>query len=175
MSGFYTYLIASLPALHFENKPPFSFANFISLCRQFISKEELEALREISLDPEWKDQAQQTIQKWISFDTALRNGLVKLRAAHLHIDQAKFLRPHFLAHPEIIHNAAVAFRNPHPLEAERILDKARWDFLEEIAFGHYFDLDFLVIYAYKLLILEKWERVNSGDSRRLVEEVLTKN
>ncbi|MDD2689695.1 MAG: DUF2764 family protein [Candidatus Omnitrophica bacterium] len=175
MSGFYTYLIASLPALHFENKPPFSFANFISLCQQFVSVEDFKVLQEVSLQPEWKEQVHQTIQKWQHFDTALRNELVKLRAAHLHISPTKFLRPDFLAQSEITHNATVAFRNPRPLEAERILDKARWDFLEEIAFGHYFDLDYLVIYAYKLSILEKWERVNSSDSRKLIEEVLSKN
>ncbi len=175
MAGFYIYLIASLPALHFERKPPFSFANFISLCQQFISEKDLRVLQEVGLQPEWKGRVHQAIQKWRSFDTALRNELVGLRAAHLRSDPEKFLRGDIFAQPEITHNATIAFRNPHPLDAERILDKARWDFLEEITFGHYFDLDFLVIYAYKLLLLEKWERVNSSDSRKLVEEILSKN
>ena len=44
--------------------------------------------------------------------------------------------------------------------------------MDELATGHYFDLDFLISYALKLLILERWERINSADKPRLLEEVL---
>ena len=35
-----------------------------------------------------------------------------------------------------------------------------------------FDLDFLIVYALKLLILERWEKVNSADKAALLKEVL---
>ena len=65
-----------------------------------------------------------------------------------------------------------AERNPAAQEAELILDRARWDFLEELSFGHYFDLDVLVIYACKLKILWRWEEVRRADKKALLEEVL---
>jgi hypothetical protein len=53
-----------------------------------------------------------------------------------------------------------------------MLDEARWRMLEELCVGHYFDLDFLIIYALKLLILERWQRIRTADGGRLLEEVL---
>jgi hypothetical protein len=45
--------------------------------------------------------------------------------------------------------------------------------LEELSVGHYFDIELLMIYARKLSILEKWERVKAADAGKLLEEALT--
>ena len=51
--------------------------------------------------------------------------------------------------------------NPDPLEAELYLDRIRWEKLEELEKNHYFDITYLVAYALKLQILERWDRINS--------------
>jgi hypothetical protein len=58
------------------------------------------------------------------------------------------------------------------LDAEKTLDEARWKALEELATGHYFDLDLLITYAYKLLILQRWENIRSADGTILLEQSL---
>ena len=113
-----------------------------------------------------------TLHKWRIFDTALRNELVKIRAARLGRDQENYLRCDGYTEPAISRIAMNAHRNPSILEAERMLDEERWHLLDELSLGHYFDLDLLVIYAIKLLILERWQRIRAADSAGEIEAVL---
>jgi Protein of unknown function (DUF2764). len=61
--------------------------------------------------------------------------------------------------------------HPSPREGERILDEARWRFLEELAIGHYFDRDVLITYALRLKILERWERIGDASPELLRNKV----
>lgn len=174
MPTFYPYLISSLPMLHFGTKPPLSFEKFLLKCQELIPRQDLRILEAIAGQDAPLEQ-RPVIKKWFEFDTLLRNELVKLRASRKKIDPAKYLRPDGYASPSFYHIALAAQRNPLPLEGEKLLDQERWNFLEALSFGHYFDLDFLIIYGYKLLILERWERINSADKARILEESLAKN
>jgi hypothetical protein len=174
MPNFYVYLISSLPMLHFGGAPPFSFETFLDKCDELIPQKDLEVLR--ALRPEdLSQQKSQTIQKFMEFETLLRNELVCLRAARKKVAPEKYLRPDGYAGISIYHIAQAAQRNPAPQDAEEILDQARWDFLDELSFGHYFDQDFLIIYALKLLILERWEKINRADKQTLLESLITAN
>jgi len=59
-------------------------------------------------------------------------------------------------------------------EAEKSLDEARWKFLDELSFGHYFDLDILIVYVLKLLLLERWGKINTADKTKILEGALAK-
>ncbi|OIO79485.1 MAG: hypothetical protein COW11_02735 [Candidatus Omnitrophica bacterium CG12_big_fil_rev_8_21_14_0_65_43_15] len=160
MSNYYVYLISSLPMLHPGAKPPFTSEKFLNMCEELVPDEDLEAVRGAGQWP-----------KWLEFDTGLRNELVKIRAAKKHLDPAKYLRGTAFAASEAVHAAAIASRNPSALDAERALDAARWHFLDELSMGHYFDLNFLIIYALKLGILERWARVDSADPAKEVRQL----
>ena len=171
MPDFYVYLISSLPMLHFGAKPPFTFAKFLEICQDKIPKSDAGIIKSLTegYDSEFSHPA---LKRWRDFDTALRNELVKIRASRRHVDYLKYVRGDEYIEPYVIHIAMSAYRTPSILEAERSLDRERWRILDELAVGHYFDLDFLIVYALKLLILERWERINSADKSRLLEEVL---
>ena len=171
MADFYVYLISSLPMLHFGMKPPFSFDRFLKTCRDKISDEDIrivESARDIILYAG----EQPALKQWSSFDAALRNELVKIRAAYRHLDPFKYLRGQDYIESYLVHIAMNAHRTPSVIEAEKFLDLQRWHKLDELAVGHYFDLDFLVCYSLKLLILERWERINTADKPKLLDEVL---
>lgn len=175
MPAYYTYLISSLPLLLWGGKPSFSFEDFIRKCRGLIPESAREILRKSSVAGEYpkENTLPVTLKKWYGFDTALRNELVKLRSAHKLQDPLKYTRiPRGSVDYSMTRIAMAAHRNPAILEGERFLDQQRWCFLDELALGHYFDLDFLLVYALKLLILERWERINSADKSRLLEEAL---
>lgn len=176
MAYFYTYLISSLPSLHFGLKPPFSFEKFLIYCSEFIPEADIEILKKASILGDYTGQsAHPTLKKWEGFDTMLRNELVKVRASRKHVSPARYLRREEFAEPDIAHLAMSAHRNPSILEAERLLDEARWRALDEFSSGHYFDLDFLIIYALKLLILERWERINTQGKAGILEGILKFN
>lgn len=174
MPNFYVYIISSLPTLHLEGELPFSFETFLDKCDELIPQKDLEVLKSLRSELP-SPQKSQTIQKMLEFETLLRNELVRLRAVRKKVVPERYLRPDGYAGISIYHIAQAAQRNPAPLEAEKILDQARWDFLDELSFGHYFDPDFLIIYAIKLLILERWEKINRADKPALLESLITAN
>jgi hypothetical protein len=173
MTGSYVYLISTLPTLHFGLSPAFSFEKFIAYCQRFISEAEIEILKRASISGDYDiETCHPMLKKWQEFDTTLRNELVKIRASRKHVEPEKYLRQDRESAQFISHIAISAHRNPALLEAEKIIDQERWRYLDELCFGHYFDLDFLIIYCLKLLILERWERVNTPDKAQALEEAL---
>ncbi len=174
MLRYYTYLISSLPMLHFGMKPPFSFERFLQICRRVLPEGDVSILKEASITGEYLYGTDQpTLKRWRAFDTALRNELVKIRAARKRLNPLKYLRQEVYAEPSITRIALNAYRNPSILEAERTQDQQRWHALDKLATGHYFDIDFLIVYVHKLLILERWEKIHSADKAQLLEEVLS--
>jgi hypothetical protein len=160
--------------LHFGNPPPFSFQGFLQLCAGNISDDDISVLKTCAADKNYiYKSAQPTLKKWYAFEIALRNELVKIRAGRRHTDPHRDIRENAYAEPFVTRIAVHATKNPSVIEAERILDQERWQFLEGLMLGHYFDVDCLIIYAKKLLILEKWENIKKADRSRLLEETLS--
>jgi hypothetical protein len=174
MPDFYTYLIASLPMLHFGMQPPFSFERFLEVCRQFIPEKDFQLLGTLPKPEQYsvKGKRYRIIQKWIEFESALRNELVIIRASRKHVDPEMYLRTHGYSGSSLAPVVIAAKTNASILDAEKTLDEIRWKALEELATGHYFDLDLLITYAYKLLILQRWENIRSADRTILLEQAL---
>ncbi|MCM8783876.1 MAG: DUF2764 domain-containing protein [Candidatus Omnitrophica bacterium] len=174
MPRYYTYLISSLPFLKFDKEPPFSFLRFLDKCMDFISEEELVLMKTIpEKEPEIPQIKQKTLKRWFNFDFALRNELIKQRALIRNKEPYKYLRKteeNLSLYSLQIINQAV--KNPSPLEAEKMLDRLRWDFLEELEARHFFDFDFLVVYGIKLSILERWDRIQKADKEALLEHLV---
>ncbi|HNW38806.1 MAG TPA: DUF2764 family protein [Candidatus Omnitrophota bacterium] len=174
MPAYYTFLISSLPLLNFNAKPPLNLENFFARCKNLIPDQELEILIRscqqdvYALGP----QARVSLRRWGDFETTLRNELVRARAARKKIDPLKFLRLPDEPQTQISHLAAAAYRSSSILEAEQILDQARWNFLEDLSFGHYFDFDYLLIYGLKLKILERWDKIKKSDKEYLFNSVV---
>jgi hypothetical protein len=123
MPKFYTYLISSLPVLIFGMKPPFSFERFLENCRNLISEEDFLLLSNLpmKIDEYGKSVSHPTIERWLSFDTTLRNELVKIRAQSKKIDAAKYLRGENPIDVAVSHTAMSSHRSASILEAEKIL------------------------------------------------------
>jgi len=167
MAVSYEYLISSLPMLNFGAHPPFSFEKFLGRCQNLIPEAALAEIRDLAGDG-LSGQDSPSVKQWLNFEIVLNNELVKLRSLRKKVPAEKYLRPNEPADSALYHIALAAHRNPALNEAEIILDQARWDFLDDLSFGHYFDQEFLLIYALKLLILERWERIHQADGQALL-------
>ncbi len=176
MPAYYTYLVSSLPALSFSAKMPFSSEEFFTKCKGLIPEAEIQLLRNICCFCQdaycLPENPQGTLKKWTNFEVALRNELVRARAARKKIDPLKFIRLPENPQAQISHVALAAYRSTSILEAEKILDQERWNFLEHLGFSHYFDFDYLLIYALKLKILERWEKIQKADKETLFNQVV---
>ena len=161
--------------LSFGMKPPLSFDRLVYSCKGLVEDKDIETLKAavVSDVAQGGHAGNGTLLKWRSFDTMLRNELVTIRAQRKKEDPVKYLRRDGI--PEsayAAHIAINAYRKSSILEAERALDLERWHELDELAAGHYFDLDALVVYALKLMIVTKWDAIRTADKKQLLEKTL---
>ena len=164
--------------LHYGARPPFSSEKFLEICRgtipdgdiHIIKKSILATTHGENISPEATTPSAE--RKWRAFDVALRNELVKTRAVRKRLDPAKYMQRDGYTEPSVTHVALHAQRTPSIIHAEESLDRERWRVLDSIATGHYFDIDCLVVYAQHLLILERWQRINTADRAGMLENVV---
>lgn len=151
--------------LQFGMKPPLSYSNFLEQCAQELSPRETEELKEERIP---------LLKKWKIFDISLRNELVRTRAVKKGKDPNNYLRASDGIDPFIAPLAHWAVNQDSPMDAERYLDRIRWEKIEEIKTGHYFDTEYLAAYGLQLQILERWDRINSGDGMKILEGLTEK-
>lgn len=173
MKNSYYYLIASLPMLYFQMKMPFTYFDFLEKCKQELSQDDVNILARLSIEPsdllESDSHSSALLKEWKGFNRSLRNELVRTRAAKKGKDPYKYLRGNQQSDPFIAPLAHFAVHQDSPMEAELYLDKIRWEKIEELKAGHYFDVDYLIAYSLQLKILERWQRVNSGEGVKVLE------
>jgi hypothetical protein len=159
--------------LNFSARPPFTIERFLGMCQDLIPDKDLEIVdlcfKASFLEEQVK---QQTLKQWIEFETGLHNELIKIRASRKKIDPQIYLRKDGYADAAIYHIAMNSHRILSLVESEKFLDLARWQKLDELLCGHYFDLDALIVYALKLQMLWRWEIINKADKQKILEEVL---
>jgi len=160
--------------LQFFAKVPFSLEIFFNKCKNLIPDKEFEILRSAcGTNNFFLDiQNNNSLKQWASFEIALRNELVHARASRKKIDPLKFLHLPDAPQAQISHVAMAAYRSTSIWEAEKMLDQARWNFLEDLSLGHYFDFDYLLIYGLKLRILERWDKIQKADKEYLLNRVV---
>jgi len=158
-------------------KSPIEFDRFLQLANDLIPRKELAVLKncaDILKEPgKVKNKTEGIVKAWHDFEFGLRNELVKIRAKRLHKDAAAYLRNYLEADVSFVHKLNEVVRQPQPLEAERLLDILRWSKLDELCFGHYFDIEFLFVYAQKLLILKRWDAIRNAQKEQLFNSVVT--
>jgi hypothetical protein len=147
----YYYTLATLPFLQYEDKAPFSTEEFIAACRGNISQEDLQLLQTVRLEPA-DPQGQPFLAEWYGWEQALRNELVKLRAGRLGLEVGEYLREGEY-HTGVFDIAREAFNQESPLDAETVLNRARWRKIEEMEVGRFFELANLIAFSLKLQLL----------------------
>jgi len=140
-----------------------------------VSRGEYELLLRARLVPDPTDlSGNRLLRRWYEFETGLRNELARQRAAQLNRDEYAYLRTTEegedltgkVGLPEM---AREALSQETPLKAELVLLRHRWDVLEDLELGHYFDIERLIVYYLKLQILWRKRRFNREDGTNVFE------
>jgi len=175
MKNSYYYLIASLPALQFGMNPPFSYSDFLEACGHELDQAAMDMLAGLSIKPSSDiDDKLHLLKEWKRFNRGLGDELARVRAVKRLKDPNNYLRGESGPDPFIAPLAHWAANQDSPLEAELYLDKARWEKIEEIVTGHYFDIEHLVSYALQLQILERWRNINAAPGSAALEKLAGK-
>jgi len=169
----YYYLIATLPMLEFGAKAPLSYDDFLLRCKEQLVPADMEIVERAETSPcEDINERCYLLKEWKRFDKDLRNEIARARANKKGKDPARYIRGEGYPNPFMTGLAQWAVNQASPLEPELRLDRARWEKLEEIGRYHYFDVGFLVIYALKLQILERWQEIDSGRGMKVLGDLL---
>ena len=166
----YYFAAAYLPFLTYETEKTISTEKFRELCMEQLSKKDNMIIENTGISRlEIETPLCGALEKWIARETALRNELAQLRRSKKNLDTDE-QKSDTAADPYLQDLAGEAFSQESPLAAEDILNRARWGFLDELEFGHYFDIDKLVIYYLKLQILERKNSFNYQKGKEIFTE-----
>ncbi len=166
MPSDFFYFLSSLPLLRFDEKIPLSYPDFLSYAQEKLSPEQSALLSRLSLCPaECPPADLPVVVGWEEWETSLRNVLVLLRRRGGRSAADKWQRKergYFLDTRKRLEEILVL---PNAWERERALDRLRWQKLDELQAGHFYNFSCVVIYAYRLLLLTRqssWKDEEGG-------------
>lgn len=171
MINHYYYTVSSLPLLAYDTERFMSEEEFLDCCEATITPQDYQLLKNVSLVPSNREEfLHPVLEKWSSWERSLRNDLVKMRAGRKGVDGDKYVAPGTIETG--LHNIARdAFGAATPLEAEISMDRARWEYLENLEAGHYFDFGKLIIYFLQLQLLQRRSKLVKEKGRVAFEEI----
>lgn len=171
MQGYY-YTICSLPHLAFTTSPPpLSSITFLPLCEIELGPEDMSVISSITLLPPaaMPNTLPLVIKRWYSWERQLRQELARQRAARLG-------RKDFISQtatgPFIKKIARQAMALESPWEADKMIDLARWQILNELAAEDNFGLPHLAVYFLKLQLIERRALFNRQAGQRLRRKII---
>jgi hypothetical protein len=151
---------------------PISEAEFFEVCETTLTEKNFLILQSARLVPFEEKSKTTIIEKWNCWERGLRNELVKMRASKKSQDSEKYI-PEGNTEIGVFEVAREAFQAPSPLEAESILNRARWDYLEELEAGHYFNFSTIIVYYLKLQLLQRRAQINKEKGKTAFNEIYT--
>ena len=171
----YYYLVASLPMLDFSMSPPIAYEDFLQRCREQLLEHDMKIIERTTIKPSEQTEDECAILKeWKKFDVGLRNELVRMRVTKKNKDASSYIRGEDWHDPFAAHFAHLVYNQGSPQESEKIFDRIRWEKIEDLKLGHFFDVDYLIAYALQLQILQRWVNVNQEKGMQILEELLSK-
>ncbi len=169
------YLIASLPALTFLQKPSITPEAFQVLCEEHLGATDARAAALLCQDPDLggKTPVHPFAARWLDCEIQLRNAVAIARAARRKTDAAGSIRPHKGFDTYIEDDVESAFDLPTPLDREQALDRLRWAHLDELAGVDPLAVTVVLAYAAKLRIAQRWAALDTEAALKRVDNALS--
>jgi len=169
--GSYYYLVAQLPSLAYGQTPPMRPQAFKDLVKPLLSTEDAAFLDMVGLDPHplpegsllptglaYAESAPSCgsdfIDGWREWERTLRLNLARSRVIKTKREGTPTAEPPVVP-ADAAATATRALAEESPLEAEIMLDKARWGAIDSLLGHQYFDRNVIFAYLLKLLILQR--------------------
>lgn len=171
---YYYYLIASLPYLYHDRPAPLSRTEFLKLCKTHMKDSDYDLLQSVHPGVTDDDACQlSAVIDWREWERGLRNELVRLRSERLGIDRHRFMKGTDRTGLQSVRILAKnAFSAATPLMADKMLNMARWKFLDGLESGNHFNLPLLVIYSIRLQLLERMALFDSAKGMKRLSALL---
>ena len=171
MANQYYYTVSSLPMLMWDSDKFMTESEFLYACESTVAEKDFETLKASLLIPvQGAVVTNPVLRSWYDWENTLRSELVKLRAAKKGTDAEKYISDN-PGEAGVVEIAREAFNQASPLDGEKILDQARWDYLDMLEAGHMFDIGKLIIYYLKLQLLNRRAVLNKDKGQQEYEKI----
>lgn len=140
--------------LLFDEEPFYSANDVLEICQRELTADDMKRVTASHdyFDKGLAPELSETLGAFDRRERGVRHLLARLRAQKLGWE---YEQPDYDAEPEAERVARDAVSQSSPHDAEMIIQRARWLWLEELAVGHFFDVESLVIYMLKLHVVER--------------------
>jgi hypothetical protein len=165
--------MAQLPHLIYDQKPPMTSDSFKALAESLLSEKDAVLMKCLSLDPDpnpdpadskepsYNTPAPSTgntfIDGWREWERTLRVNLAKNRAHILKRENEVPLEIPVVPIEALLTAAKATSGEQTPLDAELLIDKARWNTICGLAGSDYFSRENVFAYYLKLVMMERKE------------------
>lgn len=170
MAGSYYYLGASLPMLNFQGKLPMSVQGFLADCERLMSRDDYETVSGL-LNNTGGNTTNPVIAMVEEFERGLSNHIAVYRAQKFNKDAQSFIRGQYNEQPALTELVKQAANAGDPLEGDKLISKARWQFYDELMASQFYNLAFVLLYGLKLKIVERYHNIASPKGREIYEEL----
>lgn len=167
----YYYFAASLPTLNFDQKSPLSIDTFLSDCERLLTKKDFVSVQRAVFQEGYDSARHPVVQKWLQFQHAIQVEALFVRCARQKKDPKTYYSGEYVKNLKVADMVVEFFTHSDLSESEKVLDRHRWEFLTELEAGNQFDFSFILVYALKLKILNKWDNISSPEGRALWNEM----
>lgn len=122
---------------------------FLSECRKWLSDGDIKRIEGAALGNAAGSDGTPVLRAWREFDKNLRSELAEAR---------------ILAKSNRRDRPALSIKGiweqPDPLLIEQAFERFRWEYLDSLEAGNFFDINFLILYYIKLQIIERLSHFN---------------
>ena len=172
MAKEFTYFAGTLPMLFFGEKSPMTVAAFDEDADRLLDAKSASLLKSAELYCAAAEKFPLPVQKFYDWENALRNTLLDFRKKYSP-DAADYKRNNPDFYSEIAPVLAQAGNTADLLEEEKMIDKLRWNALDNFGAGHYSDMTALVFYRIRLQILAKYLTRTAEAGNQALENILS--
>lgn len=157
----YYYVVAQLPLLYFDKEPTTTTQMFLEEAEKWLNRGDYAILSQARFDAvTLKGKQSGLLRRYVTWESQFRDELGAWRKA---------ARDGMDFKPESFSLSLV--KEGNPLQIEMAMLKRRWDYIEQIEPEHHFDLEFLILYFFKLQILEQAARYNKEKGLEIFQKI----
>ena len=145
--------------LSLEKPASFSCEQFLEDCKRLLPLKDFEMLKKATLDYDDETAKHPSLKNLARFNRRFKNELVRVRAKKMNKDSSDYIRGDRYIDQTSIDVIDRASKADNPLEAEKILDRYKWQLFDDVEQRHFFDLTVLMAYSLKLQLLDRYKEI----------------
>jgi len=171
MDEAYYYFTATLSYLDFDSIPPMPDEAFLDECERLLTEDDFSIMQGFLSQREKLNSHNDAVNALAQYNRDFRNEIVWFRTQKVHKDSGDAMRKTRAGSLSIVETIQQASKMPNLLEAEKFLDKARWQNWDHFLMGRQGGLESIIVYGLKLKILNRYNEINSPKGREIFEEI----